>query len=141
MDSTTAVPTRAEDISGVFSRHDVPVKLQQITDGLSNTIFYGEVRPTCSQHVAHGWASSNNLSGLARTTIPINFDTCNENAEDQCYQYNNWVTSWGFKSPHPGGANFCFGDGSAKLLNEDIDFETTYQRLGDKADGEVVGEF
>ncbi|TWT40689.1 DUF1559 domain-containing protein [Botrimarina hoheduenensis] len=141
LDTTTDVPTRADDISGVFSRHDVPVKLKQITDGLSKTIFFGEVRPSCSVHVSSGWNSSNNLCGLARTTIPINFDTCATDSPDDCAQWNNWVTEWGFKSPHPGGAHFGFGDGSAKLLNDDIEFETVYQYLGDKADGFPIGAF
>jgi prepilin-type N-terminal cleavage/methylation domain-containing protein/prepilin-type processing-associated H-X9-DG protein len=44
---------------------------------------------------------------------------------------------WGFRSQHPGGANFLFGDGSAKFIKETIDL-TTYRALGTRNLGEVV---
>ena len=46
----------------------------------------------------------------------------------------------GFKSLHEGGAHFLLVDGSARLISENID-HTLYQKLGDRHDGEVVGEF
>lgn len=133
---TPGVPTTVKHFSGVFTRHAVPVKLRHITDGLSKTIFFGEVRPDCSIHVSGGWLSSNNLCGLAKTTIPINYDTCSKEAADKCNQWNNWTTEVGFKSNHVGGANFCYGDGSVALISEDIDYGA-YQLLGDKFDGLV----
>ncbi len=42
-----------------------------------------------------------------------------------------------FASRHPGGVNFCFGDGSTRFLNEDIDVDT-YLALGSRNGGEVV---
>ncbi len=131
------VPVRASDFSGVFTRHAVRVKLRQITDGLTQTIFFGEVRPDCSTHVKSGWLSANNLCGLATTTVPINYDTCSVQADNACNQWDNWTTEFGFKSNHPGGAHFGFGDGSARFINESID-QWTYQYLGDKSDGEVI---
>ena len=44
---------------------------------------------------------------------------------------------WGFRSFHPGGANFLFGDGSVKFLKESIDL-ATYRALGTRGSGEVV---
>lgn len=125
--------------SGPFSRFEYPTKLRQITDGLSNTIFYGEVRPDCSVHAAGGWLHANNGSGLISTRIPINYDTCNERDAnvDGCHKLCNWSTELGFKSNHPGGANFALGDGSVHFLNDGID-HWSYQYLGDKADGQVV---
>jgi prepilin-type processing-associated H-X9-DG protein len=41
---------------------------------------------------------------------------------------------------HQGYANFLLGDGSARLISEQVDFGV-YQALGTRAGGEVVGEF
>lgn len=131
---------RQREFSGVFSRHGIGTKLRHITDGLSNTIFIGEVRPDCSQHVFNGgWIGDNNGTGVVSTVIPINYDTCSQNdGVDACNRFCNWTMSWGFKSPHPSGANFGLGDGSVQFLNEDIEHETVYQFMGDKSDGNPV---
>ena len=47
--------------------------------------------------------------------------------------------SMGFKSRHPGGAMFVLCDGSVHFLPETIDY-MTYQRLGDRRDGQPVGD-
>jgi prepilin-type N-terminal cleavage/methylation domain-containing protein/prepilin-type processing-associated H-X9-DG protein len=44
---------------------------------------------------------------------------------------------WGFRSQHPGGADFLFGDGSVKFLKDTIDL-ATYRALGTRNGGEVV---
>jgi prepilin-type N-terminal cleavage/methylation domain-containing protein len=123
--------------AGVFTRGSTQIKYRQITDGLSHTIFMGEVRPDCSEHAARGWANSNNGNGLASTLIDINYDTCNKNHSDGCHRWCNWNTEVGFKSAHPGGALFSMGDGSAHFLAETIEL-FTYNRLGSKADAYAV---
>ncbi|WP_435019077.1 DUF1559 domain-containing protein [Tundrisphaera sp. TA3] len=45
---------------------------------------------------------------------------------------------FGFRSNHPGGANFAFGDGSVRFLKQTI-ATRTYQALGTRAGGEIVG--
>jgi prepilin-type N-terminal cleavage/methylation domain-containing protein/prepilin-type processing-associated H-X9-DG protein len=125
--------------SGPFTRRGICVKLGDIADGLSKTIFFGEVRPLCSWHSGNGWAISNNGNGYCSTIIPINYDTCHAPTElvNGCNKTCNWNTETGFRSAHPAGAQFLFGDGSVHLLPEDIDY-MTYQRLGGKADGQPV---
>ncbi len=130
-------PDNEKDYSGVFTRHNVATKLRHIKDGLSKTIFFGEVRPSCSQHVRAGWLNSNNGSGLVGTVTPINYDTCQKEESAGCAWWNNWETELGFKSNHEGGAHFALGDGSVHFLGEGID-HWTYQYLGDKADGRVI---
>jgi prepilin-type N-terminal cleavage/methylation domain-containing protein/prepilin-type processing-associated H-X9-DG protein len=54
-----------------------------------------------------------------------------------------WVTQctqlgqWGFRSNHPGGANFVFADGSVKFIKETINLGT-YRALGTKSFGEIT---
>jgi type II secretory pathway pseudopilin PulG len=123
---------------GVFTRRAFyGVKLAHIRDGLTNTIFFGEVRPQCSSHVRHGWMHSNNGNGRTSTIVPINYDSCADTGTDHCKRYCNWSTEFGFKSLHPGGAFFLMGDTSVHFINQNIDY-TTYLNMGDKADGNAV---
>ncbi|MEK6257404.1 MAG: DUF1559 domain-containing protein [Planctomycetota bacterium] len=133
-------------VSGVFSRSVWSARLSDITDGTSNTIAMGEIRPRCSdQHATLGWYSAQ--AWLVSTSVPINFPTCpGEGAGNSsipatdCNSWSNWVTSQSFKSRHPGGTHFLLCDGSVRFLSESISL-ATFQRLGDRRDGEVVGEF
>ena len=123
--------------AGPFTRVGVACSRRQITDGLSKTIFFGEVRPRCSQHIQNGWAASNDGNGYCSTLIPINYDTCDPNSTDPCHRNDNWNTEVGFKSAHSGGANFLFGDGGVRFVVEAIDHQL-YQYLGAKSDGHSV---
>lgn len=125
-----------DDYAGAFTRIGLSTSARNITDGLSNTIFFGEVRIICSVHAQVGWAKTNNGNGYCTTLIPINYDTCNEQAVDPCNRPCTWNTDVGFKSAHPGGADFLKGDGSVHFLRESIDHQA-YQYLGAKADGKV----
>lgn len=123
--------------SGPFNRMGVPCRFNEITDGLSNTIFMGEVRPLWSLHAQRGWEESCNGSGYHSTIIPLNFETRTRDTTsgvDNCNRHCNWHTAEGFKSAHPGGVQFLFGDGSVTLLEDSIDHQV-YQYLGAKADG------
>ena len=131
-------------ISGVFGRLNWSSRIADIQDGTSNTIMMGEVRPACSDHHWGGWWDGNRL--WTATTGPINFPIrCRgeaadlENPED-CNWHRNWQTSQAFRSRHEGGAFFLLGDGSVQFLSENVDY-ATYQRLGGRHDGEVVGQF
>jgi prepilin-type processing-associated H-X9-DG protein len=127
----------ARNFAGPFTRVGTEEQLQAITDGVSQTIFFGEVRPQCSEHSRNGWVASNNGNGYCTTVIPINYDTCDDEALDPCRRSCNWTTEVGFKSAHAGGAYFLFGDGSVRFIQEGID-HATYQLLGAKDDGEVA---
>ncbi len=129
----------ATDYPGVFSAAypTVYTKLRDIPDGLSSTILFGEVRPSCSSYISQGWARMNNGSATMSTTIPINTDTCKPDSSDPCEKPNNWNMELGFRSAHPGGVHFAMCDGSVHFVNEDIDM-WTYQYLGGRKDGNVV---
>jgi prepilin-type N-terminal cleavage/methylation domain-containing protein/prepilin-type processing-associated H-X9-DG protein len=126
--------------AGPFHRRENadPTKYNDILDGLSNTIMFGEVRGECSQHNVQGWATVNNGQGLTATIIPINYDSCSPDpAANPCKRPCNWSTELGFKSLHPGGCQFVFGDGNVRFINQTIS-HPLYQILGGKADGKAA---
>jgi prepilin-type processing-associated H-X9-DG protein len=45
----------------------------------------------------------------------------------------------GFGSDHPGGANFAFGDGSVRMLSDDLDLKVL-QQLANRRDGAVTSD-
>jgi prepilin-type N-terminal cleavage/methylation domain-containing protein len=129
----------AVDFAGPFTRMGTEARLAEVTDGASQTIFMGEVRPACSEHARNGWIASNNGSGYVSTIIPINFDTCDDSAADPCHRSCTWNTEAGFKSTHVGGAFFLLGDGSVRFVEETID-HLIYQHLGGKSDGYTIDQ-
>ena len=126
-------------ISGVFGHMAWSSRFADITDGTSNTIAMGEIRPDCSWHGSGGWMYFNSL--WFATTCPINYCNCPDDpafSTCPCVKGNGgWSSDMGFKSRHPGGAMFLLGDGSVRFLPNTIDY-TTYQRLGDRRDGQPV---
>ena len=139
-DLATSPVDDPKDFAGPFTRVGTQERLKAITDGLTKTIFFGEVRPNCSEHSRNGWVASNNGNGYCTTLIPINFNTCDDESPDPCRRSCNWNTEVGFKSAHRGGAYFLFGDGHVQFIAEDID-HAMYQLLGAKNDGQAVGQF
>lgn len=117
-----------------------PVRFIDIRDGLSNTIFMGEVRPDSNFLLdTHGWAMTDSGNGAFTTVVPINYDTSNEkpgmDADGKsCHSNCNWSMALGFRSNHPGGSQFVFGDGAVHFLSESIDHQM-YQYLGGINDG------
>ena len=149
-----------QDLSGIFSRMQVDgITLAKVSDGLTNVLFVGEVLPECQRDHYGGvwyWNSANNAH--ASTIVPINtMNTCyasqaqtkgrggvvgpfSASGDPLCWTPDKWGYSWGFRSKHPGGAQFLLGDGSVRFVSQTIDMET-YQRLGGRDDGLPVGNY
>jgi prepilin-type N-terminal cleavage/methylation domain-containing protein/prepilin-type processing-associated H-X9-DG protein len=128
--------TNAVNTVGVFNRRGWQATVGQIVDGLSNTIFYGEVLGGgCSNHMDRGYGSTNNGQGLASTIYPLNYDSCNNSSTDNCRRPCNWNTELGFKSKHQGGVNFAFGDGAIRFITESVDTRTL-QLMGARNDAQ-----
>ena len=141
----------ANQISGIVSRLNWAAKIRDITDGTSQVIAMGEIRPQCGDHARNGWFHFNSL--WIATTAPINFpiycvrqtptgwdSATPPPGANHCNHWQNWQTSQGFKSIHTGGAHFLLCDGSVKFITQNIDY-ITYQRLGCRRDGGQVGDF
>ncbi|MCA9102017.1 MAG: DUF1559 domain-containing protein [Planctomycetales bacterium] len=118
---------------GMFGRYIKPeVSFARVTDGLSNTIMNGETLPG---QCAFDGAYATNFP-VFPTTIPLNTME-NDGALGDGFKSSLWFRTCGFKSEHPGGANFLMGDASVHFFNESIDFRL-YNNLGTRAGGEPV---
>ena len=131
------------DISGVFARASWASRFADVKDGTSQVIAFGEILPHKADHQWSGWIHFNSL--WVATTAPINFPIKGVgepgfNGTPDCNHWANWQTSQGFKSSHGTGAQFLFVDGSVHFLTDNIDY-LTYQRLGDRRDGQPVGSY
>jgi prepilin-type N-terminal cleavage/methylation domain-containing protein/prepilin-type processing-associated H-X9-DG protein len=125
-----------------------PTTIAKITDGTSKTLAVGE-----RTYIFWGW-----MDGIKFESTP-NHAIGNEAAKNVVYPINSdvnqigyWVDDYNapvnlqklmlndlfFGSLHPGGAQFCFADGSVHMLQDSIDFNV-YQDLASIAGDEVNG--
>ena len=151
--------TRQDQLSGPFNRLGIKggMNFGAVRDGTSNTIFMGEVLGECHDHWGGGWWRLNAYGNAeAGTSPPLNLmTTCagsQQEAKNKGYPYNgitsfpdcvaqsNWNLSWGFRSRHPQGCQFVFGDGSVHFISQTVNY-ATYQRLGGRRDGLPIGDY
>jgi prepilin-type N-terminal cleavage/methylation domain-containing protein/prepilin-type processing-associated H-X9-DG protein len=127
---------------GIFWRYSYlhrGVKIKEITDGTSNTFIIGEASPEDGNSPA--WSSDGDW---ATTGIQLNWDwrasgACLNGAGDTNMGLGTcWPNMRGFRSKHPGGANFAYCDGSVAFLSDDVE-HLTYRALSTKAGEEIRG--
>ncbi len=106
-----------------------PIKLKSVTDGLSNTFMVGEAVAAQDYHGAALYADGD----WASCNSPLNFF----NIEQEDIIISQWYEQRGFRSRHPGGAQFVFGDGSVHLINEGVDHDT-YRAFATRNGGETA---
>jgi prepilin-type N-terminal cleavage/methylation domain-containing protein len=128
------------DGHGVFFRNS-RISFEDVTDGSSNTIFLGEKLVALD---GLGWTSGTPAT-LRNTGTQINQSIPDQFAAGQFEEVADidealLLEVGGFASQHVGGAQFAFGDGSARFLSENIDVKL-YSYLGHRADGEMLGDF
>ena len=112
---------------GMICRWPRAVEFREVTDGLSKTFLVGETLP---EHCCFNGAYVNNFQ-VTSTNIVLNL-LVSDNRDGDDYDI-----ACGFKSMHPGGAQFVMGDGSVHFINESIDYKL-YNELGSRAGGESV---
>jgi prepilin-type N-terminal cleavage/methylation domain-containing protein len=143
-----------KDTRGMFARGGALIRLADVTDGTSNTLFIGETLPEYCEFMrypaAWGWPGGNHIA-QGQTIQPINWKidrmpnppaafgscACDPNTNpsgDKSRCIMNWAVTWGFKSNHPNGVNFANVDGSVRFVAQNIDMRT-YQFLGCRDDG------
>jgi prepilin-type N-terminal cleavage/methylation domain-containing protein/prepilin-type processing-associated H-X9-DG protein len=141
------------------------VKIANITDGLTNTLFFGErshFDPNYDSFAPPGWtffsqtmgmwgwwASSSGgygLSDVAESTyspinyvVPIAYGSPGASGLTQSAFTANYEVPrvCAFGSLHAGGANFAMCDGSVRFIKQTI-AQPVYHALGTRAGGEVI---
>ena len=136
-------------------------KIADIRDGLSNTIFMGETSRFINEPAGsdfHWWTINawfgDGMGGGTSRPPMFAYEVPRINAPAQTYGDFSYVENqgpfnwrydplaqqygqFGFRSNHPGGGMFLFGDGSVKFLKQTIAYQT-YWGLGTRNGGEVV---
>jgi len=137
-------------LNGLF-RQNIRRRLQDCTDGLSNTILLGERKVFDPNMTAlagdniddWGWiwfgAQADCFIG---TGVKINFmipgNIASLSTAEQSLAFNDRFNSMG--SMHPGGCNIAMGDGSVRFISENIS-SVTFLGLGSMANREVLDTF
>lgn len=122
------------------------IGVRDITDGASNTLMVGERNWDFLSAV---WIGTRNYAGNGDIGLRQNLGITN-------WQINMPGTNAprAFHSAHVGGTHFLLADGSVRFVSQNIDFDNTqaipgdprsmvgtYQRLGMRNDGQVIGDY
>lgn len=108
-----------------------PIELRKITDGQSNTFMIGESVASQDYHSAAFFADGD----WAVCSLPLNFFNIEGLEPDKMVE--QWYYQRGFKSLHPGGAQFVFADGSVHFIVEDVNHDV-YRAYATRNGGEVA---
>lgn len=113
-------PAAAAQFNGVFN-YKSPMRVSDITDGLSNTQFFTErlMAPSDTTYPIfddrYGWYASGHLGfTLASNMFPMKVCT-----KISMIRMDLWFRSAG--SQHPGGVNVLMGDNSVRFVKETVD--------------------
>jgi prepilin-type N-terminal cleavage/methylation domain-containing protein/prepilin-type processing-associated H-X9-DG protein len=118
----------------IYLKH---MRVKEITDGLSKTLFLGETVDGHKAATSNIWTHGNRANNQRTTANPINTPVgisgvgliSNSNGGGPG---TSGQTNACFASKHSGGASFAFGDGHVEFVSENIDL-TSYQKMSTRA--------
>jgi prepilin-type N-terminal cleavage/methylation domain-containing protein/prepilin-type processing-associated H-X9-DG protein len=128
--------------------------LASITDGTSNVMVVGEKFVPTNHYGGGHWADDVGPFGgwdpdVMRSTVNnarVFPNPAQDHALDQVVRTpDNTTTKWSacgwtMGAAHPGGMNACFGDGSVRVIQYNIN-AVTFNAIGHRADGQVLSNF
>ncbi|MBN2293201.1 MAG: DUF1559 domain-containing protein [Pirellulales bacterium] len=125
------------DNNGVFGRYRQGMSARDVSDGLSKTMFVGEVVDGHTVDGLNMWSyTARHLHSMRSTENPLNTWP----GEPMCFAHSGYCANAAFASRHPGGGNFSFGDGRVQFIDEGVDL-ITYQALSTIAGQETAVDF
>lgn len=142
--------------NGVMYRNS-RIRIAQVTDGMSNTVFAGERTPYLADAVWAGVVpdgkhySYNEFASSGTGGKGINYDNCGSyvgaNSGPSIYEYPqiihppNWPGGHTdqMHSDHTGGCNILMGDGSVRFLADNIRL-STWKALCSRGDSDIIDD-
>jgi len=130
-----------DDGNGPFFRaynvRECSTRLASISDGLSNTVLFGEqVGEFCNWN---WWFWFNGT--VASMAVPLNANAQCQNTGNRRVDLvacaGDVAHSWGFSSSHVGGGNFVLADGSVRFISDSVDLNA-YRAAGAMNDAQVT---
>jgi prepilin-type N-terminal cleavage/methylation domain-containing protein len=109
-----------------YRRH---LRLENVTDGTSNTFMIGEDVPDFDEWCS--WPYANNAYGTC--AIPPNV----KRPDGSNYPPGDWQNTWSFRSRHGDGLQFACADGSVHFIGNGIDLPV-YRALATIRGGEPI---
>lgn len=139
----TLLASFTPDDGMMVSPHIGKINLTHVTKGTSHTFLAGEMHYNMTDFTFTSgpylgqprtgtttWVRAHPGDSHATTNVPLNTRRYVVRADAP---RDFWMKSsyYSFRSVHPGGSNFVFGDGSVRFIRESIAF-STYQWLGSR---------
>ncbi len=122
----------------MFDRRRGPtLKMRDVIDGTSNTLFVGEISP--EWYAWPSWISWHAPMSTQRAPNHVHRLYLRRIGARTASQHG-WTSGFSANSFHPGGVHFLMVDGSVQFLTESIDL-AIYQQLGHPQDGLPAGGF
>jgi prepilin-type N-terminal cleavage/methylation domain-containing protein/prepilin-type processing-associated H-X9-DG protein len=125
------------DLGGLFF-YNSRVRLADVTDGLSNTLAVGETSLDERRNWWGGiWAGCARVGPYASYVGSVTWVSGVYWSVGLGDVRLNGPGPWAFGSPHPGGVNFVFCDGSVRFIRDSAD-PVLVERLATRNDGQAV---
>ena len=143
---------------GIFAQMNLSLGTEDVGDGISNTMLFGERANTYFRGGREHTANAGNayLAGCSKAANgntqggPSPSNGCGDCVGTLGKGLNfyfgppivstGWRASSAFSSNHDNGVVFAFADGSTHFISDEVNI-TSLQRLGSISDGLVVGEY